>query len=74
MAITIENLTAKQRVFADILWGLNGKKEVTAFIESLPAKDRQEARTVLELMLLAIWDDCEDITDAQRILVDIQSR
>lgn len=68
MAITIEGLNKKQRALADIMWAMNGKDEVMSFIHSLRGTNRQEAETVLELMLWAIWDECEDTQDAQRVI------
>ena len=66
--ITIEGLNKKQRALADIMWGMNGKEEVLSFIGSLRGPTRQEAETVLELMLWAIWDECEDTQEAQRVI------
>jgi len=68
MMITIEGLNKKQRALADIMWGMNGKEEVLSFIGSLRGPTRQEAETVLELMLWAIWDECEDTQEAQRVI------
>jgi hypothetical protein len=74
MTITIQGLNKKQRALADIMWSMNGKEEVMGFIRSLQGQNRKEAETVLELMLWAIWDECEDTTQAQEVLVDIMSK
>jgi hypothetical protein len=74
MTITIQGLNKKQRALADIMWSMDGKEEVMGFIRSLQGQNRKEAETVLELMLLAIWDECEDTTQAQEVLVDIMSK
>jgi len=66
--ITIENLNARQRVFADILWKLNGRDEVFAFIKSLPREFQPEAQTVLNMMVAAVFDQAEDTTVAQQVL------
>ncbi len=68
MTITIEGLNKTQRAIADIMWNMNGKDEVMAFIRSLKGPTRQEAETVLELMLWAVWDECEDTPDARRVI------
>lgn len=68
--IQIEGLNKTQRALADIMWGMNGKEEVTAFIGSLRGKQQQDAQTVLELMLWAIWDECGEITTETKELVD----
>ncbi len=68
MSITIENLSPRQMLFADILWGLNGREQVDAFISSLPAGFRKDAETVLNMMVAAMFDNVTDTDDAQRIL------
>jgi hypothetical protein len=69
--IKIEGLNKTQRAIADIMWGMNGKEEVMGFIHSLRGPTRKEAETVLELMLWAIWDECEDTREAQRVIQSI---
>lgn len=70
MAIVIEGLNKKQRALADIMWSMDGKEEVMGFIRSLKGTNRQEAETVLELMLWAIWDECGEITTDTKELID----
>ena len=70
MAIVIEGLNKKQRALADIMWSMDGKEEVLGFINSLKGQNKQEAQTVLELMLWAIWDECGEITTETKELVD----
>ena len=70
MAIVIEGLNKKQRALADIMWSMDGKEEVLGFINSLKGKNKQEAQTVLELMLWAIWDECGEITTDTKDLLD----
>jgi hypothetical protein len=66
--ITIEGLTVRQRVFADILWNCRGREQVNAFIQALPSQFQAEARTVVEMMVAACFDGITNTTDAQRIL------
>lgn len=68
MSITIEGLNKRQRAIADIMWSMDGKEQVMGFIRSLKGQHRQDAETVLELMLWAIWDECEDTQDACRVI------
>lgn len=70
MAIAIEGLNKKQRALADIMWGMDGKEEVLSFITSLKGPTRQEAETVLELMLWAVWDECGEIATETKELID----
>lgn len=66
--ITIEGLTRKQKMLADIIWALDTQDQVRNFIASLPPKDRNEAQVVCEMMILAFIDECEDTQDAQRVI------
>lgn len=70
MTITISGLNKKQRALADIMWSMDGKEEVMSFIHSLKGQNRQEAETVLEMMLWAIWDECGEITTDTKELID----
>jgi hypothetical protein len=69
--ITIEGLSKKQRALADILWAMDGTEQVHAFIAALHPKDRIDAKTVCEMMILACIDECEDTQDAQRVIQSI---
>ena len=64
----IEGLNRTQRALADIMWGMDSKEQVTAFIASLRGQQQREAQTVLELMLLSIWDECEDTQEANQVI------
>ena len=72
--ITIEGLSKKQRALADILWAMDGTEQVHAFIAALHPKDRKDAKTVCEMMILACIDECEDVELAEQVLVDIMSK
>ena len=70
---TIEGLTAKQMVLADIMWSLDGMEEVTAFIATLPRAERRECATIIELMKMAVVEQCydginPDMPEAQSVL------
>ena len=62
---TIEGLNARQRFLADIIWACETKDKVNAFIRSLPTRAlRTEAKSIVELMILAVVEQCYDgITD-----------
>jgi len=57
---TIEGLDAKQRVLADIIWSLPTKDKVDAFIQSLPPETARDARSVVNLMIMAAVEQCYD--------------
>jgi hypothetical protein len=57
---TIEGLTPKQMALADIMWALEGFDEVSAFIATLPKRERKECHTIIELMKMAAVEQCYD--------------
>jgi hypothetical protein len=57
---TIDGLNDQQRVLADIMWSLQGYDEVTAFIATLPRAYRKECHTIIELMKMAVVEQCYD--------------
>ena len=69
---TIEGLTPKQMALADIMWGLDGFDEVSAFIATLPRRERRECATIIELMKMAVVEQCYDgiseLTEANSVL------
>lgn len=71
MTIKIEGLNAKQRMLADIMWQMNTEEEVKAFIRSLPEADRKQAKTVCEMMILALFDDVNHVDEST---IDIINR
>ncbi len=68
--IVIQGLSKKQRLFADIMWSLDSTEQVTAFIRSLPVKDRQQAQVVCELMILACIDEVDSVEDSTVDLIN----
>ena len=59
--ITIDGLNARQQVLADIIWSFQDRKDINAFIRSLPTVDLQdEAKAIVELMILAAVEQCYD--------------
>lgn len=62
--IEIEGFNTKQRMLADIIWSLDSKTQVDAFIRSLPQADRLQAQTVCEMMILAFFDQVDTVSDS----------
>jgi hypothetical protein len=69
---TIEGLSPKQMALADIMWGLDGFDEVQAFIKTLPKREQTECHTIIELMKMAMIEQCYDgiseLTEAKTLL------
>ena len=66
--ITIDGLNKRQRAIADILWSMGSKAECDKFVASLQPTWRRDAETVIELMILAVCDECQDVAEAQHYL------
>jgi hypothetical protein len=66
--ITIEGFSAKQRALADIMWKMETEDAVNTFIRTLHPKDQREARTVLEMIILAFTDEVESVDQAKALL------
>ncbi len=67
-SIQIEGLNKKQRLLADLIWAMDNKEQVTAFIRTLPPKDRRDAQTIVEMMILAFIDEVDSTDEAQSII------
>lgn len=67
-SVQIEGLNRKQRLLADLIWSFDSKEQVTAFIRTLPPRDRRDAQTITEMMILAFLDEVESTDEAQSIL------
>jgi hypothetical protein len=61
--IQIEGFSTRQRALADIIWSLDTKEQVLAFIATLPLEQRLEAQTICEMMILACIDEVDNVTD-----------
>jgi hypothetical protein len=58
---TIVGLNDRQRVLADIIWSCKTAESVKGFIRSLPTRaQRQEAENIIELMKMAVVEQCYD--------------
>lgn len=57
---TLEGLTPKQMVLADIMWALDDFEQVQTFIRTLPKREQAECQTIIELMKMAVAEQCYD--------------
>ena len=76
---TIEGLTPRQMVLADIIWACEDKPEVDRFIKALPTQAfRNEAKSIVDLMKMAAVEQCYDGIrepfDAKALLDKISKR
>ena len=63
--VQIEGLNRRQRAIADVLWLMNGKSEVEAFIKALHPTMRAEAEVVVDMMILAVLDEIDSVDEAK---------
>jgi hypothetical protein len=58
---TLEKLTPRQMVLADIIWACRDFADVQKFIKTLPTGElRDEAYSIVELMKMAAIEQCYD--------------
>ena len=70
MSIQIQGLSKRQRAIADVLWMMNTREDAERFIHSLEPATRQDARTVVEMMQLAIIDEIDTVDDSVKSIID----
>ena len=49
--ISIPNLTPKQKVLLDVMWNIEDIQQVNDFINSLPYRDKIDARGLLQIAI-----------------------
>jgi hypothetical protein len=70
MTVQIKGLSKRQRAIADVLWLMNTRADAERFIQSLEPATQQDALTVVEMMQLAIIDECDTVDDSVKLLID----
>ena len=70
MSITLQGLTKQQYQIADLLWGCDTQDQVAQLISSMPQAYRQDAETIYELMIAAVMDQHEEITEDVQAIID----
>jgi hypothetical protein len=66
--IQIDGLNKQQRALADVIWAMDDKDTVVAFIDSLRGQARRDADVVIAMILWAVLDQYENTEDASREL------
>ena len=49
--ISIPNLTQKQKMLLDVMWNIENIQQVNDFINSLPQRDKMDARCLLQIAI-----------------------
>lgn len=59
--IHLEGLTDRQMILADLIWSCRTREAIDELVRSMPSQDlMDEARSIVELMILATVDECYD--------------
>ena len=66
--IEIQGMNPKQMALADIMWGISSKEGVDAFIQTLPAVEQRECKTIIQMMQLAFLDEITDTHTASMVI------
>lgn len=74
MTIRLEGLTRQQRDLAKLIWQCEDTPDIDRLIAGLPSKLQKDAELVRELMIAAVFDQHEDISDEVRTLITAVSR
>ena len=56
----LHGLNARQQFLADIMWQLEEYDDVEAFIATLPERDACECQSIIEMMRMAVVEQCYD--------------
>ena len=76
---TLEGLTPRQMILADIIWACEDKPEVDRFIKALPTQAfRTEAKSIVDLMKMAaaeqLYDGITDNSEADQVIDNIRKK
>jgi len=69
MTIELHGLTKQQSQIADLLWRCESQAAVDQLKQNLPAAYRRDAETIHQLMIAAVMDQYEEVTDDVRELI-----
>ena len=70
MSIQIQGLSKRQRAIADVLWMMKTREDAERFVASLEPATRQDAQTVVQMMMLAVIDECDSVDDSVKSIID----
>lgn len=66
--VQLQNLSRRQRAFAEVIWHLGSRAQVEAFRASLPEAQQKDLDLVVELMVLSFYDEIDDVEEASTLL------
>ena len=74
MTIQLHGLTKQQYQIADMIWSCESQTDVDRLIQNLPQAYRQDAVVIHQLMIAAVMDTYEEVTDDVKDIIDRVSR
>ena len=69
MTIELTGLTRQQYQIADLLWNCESQQDVEQLKQNLPKAYRRDAETIHQLMIAAVMDQYETVTEDVRELI-----
>jgi hypothetical protein len=69
MTIELHGLTKQQYQIADLLWNCESQQAVEQLKQSLPAEYKRDAETIHQLMIAAVMDQYEEISEDVQSLI-----
>ncbi len=69
MTITLTGLSKQQYQLAELLWNCDTQAAVDQLKQSLPPRHRREAETVHQLMIAAVMDGYDEVTEDVQALI-----
>jgi len=70
MTITLQGLTKQQYQLAELLWNCDSQEAVEQLKRSLPAAHKRDAETIHQLMIAAVMDGYDEVTDDVKSVIN----
>ena len=70
MTIELHGLTKRQHALAELLWNCDSQQAVEQLKRNLPGDTKKDAETVHQLMIAAVFDGYEEVTEDVKELID----
>lgn len=74
MTIQLHGLTKQQYQIADMIWSCESQTDVDRLIQNLPQAYKQDAVVIHQLMIAAVMDTYEEVTDDVKDIISRVSR
>jgi hypothetical protein len=68
--ISIPNLTQKQKMLLDVMWGIEDVNQVNDFINALPYRDKIDARGLLEIAIQESFEYEHGLDDYKTLAIE----